>query len=370
MNLTLLKNCKFYQTDILLEDQEILIDEKSILAIGKGLAVTESAKVVDQEHRLLTPGFIDLQVNGGKQVYFNNNISVETLGQILQAHEERGTRYLLPTLISSARANIMRALEVVAEAMQRYPGILGLHLEGPFFNPARYGGHNLDNIRKPTEQELDSIISQGAGVLKILTLAPEVFTHEQLQKLLKQDFVVSAGHSTLTYEQAQAFFAMGGHCVTHLYNAMSSFQHREPGLVGATLSAPVYASIIADGVHAHFSAVQIAAALKKEKLFLISDASFIGLEADQASFEGTTIYKRNGQFYTAEGKLAGASITMHDALQNMVKSVGVSLPVAIRMATEIPARVLGLEQKIGRIAVGNSSKLNVLDDALNLVQLI
>ncbi|WP_224995629.1 N-acetylglucosamine-6-phosphate deacetylase [Cesiribacter sp. SM1] len=370
MNLTLLKNCKFYQTDILLEDQEILIDEKTILAVGKAIPVNENIKALDLEHHLITPGFVDLQVNGGKQVFFNNNISVEALAQILQAHEEKGTRYLLPTLISSESANILKALEVVAEAMHQHPGILGLHLEGPFLNPGKHGGHNPKNIRKPVNTELDAIISRGAGVLKIVTIAPEIFSREQLLKLLEQDFVVSAGHSNATYEQAQAFFAMGGSCVTHLYNAMSSFQHREPGLTGAALSSPVYAGIIVDGVHSHYSAVKMAYELKKEKLFLISDASFIGLEQDEISFEGTSIHKKRGQFYTAGGNLAGSSITLHDALQNLVKSVGISLPVAIRMATEIPARLLGLEQRIGRIAVGNSSKLNVLDDALNLVQKI
>ncbi|AHM63320.1 N-acetylglucosamine-6-phosphate deacetylase [Flammeovirgaceae bacterium 311] len=367
MRTTLLKNCKFYQNDILLEDQEILIDENAILAIGKRVTASEKAKVLNLNNQLVTPGFVDLQVNGGRQVFFNNDISVEALEQILQAHEERGTRYLLPTLISSKGSNIIRALEVVAEAMQQFPGILGLHLEGPFLNPDKHGGHNPANLRKPTDQELDQIISKGVGVLKIMTIAPEMFSPRQLQKLLQQDFVVSAGHSTATYEQAQSFFRLGIKCVTHLYNAMSSFQHREPGLVGATLSAPVYASIIADGVHTHFSAVKMAYRLKKEKLFLISDASFIGLEQDVITFEETTIYKKNGQFYTAEGNLAGSSIALHDALRHCVTSVGISLPEAIRGATEIPARLLGLENKIGQLATGNSAKLNVLDDALNLV---
>lgn len=371
MDLTLIKNCRFYTGNEALKYGDLLFDHEKILRIGQDIIPETSATIIEAQGNLVTPGFIDLQVNGGSNVFFNSNLQIESLKQILFAHEKYGTRFILPTLITCELKQILKAIQVVKEAMKDNSGILGLHLEGPFLNPAKPGAHNKSFIRKPSDAEIDIILEEGEGVIKKITIAPEIFSDTQLRKLADSKAIIAAGHSNATYEQALNFFSKGVNCVTHLYNAMSPFQSKSPGLVGATLTSDVFAGIIADGLHVHYSAVEMAYNLKKENLFLVSDASFTNIpDMEKADLAGIEVSIRESKIYTKEGNLAGASITLSDAIKNCVNEVKISEAEAIRMATKTPARLLGLENKLGQVKVGNSSKLNLLDQDLNLIRLI
>ena len=368
MTATLLKNCRFYAADNSLKSADILMNEYEILEVKKHIA-PKSHAVINVENNLVVPAFIDLQVNGGGTSFFNNATTPESIMEISKAHENLGTAYILPTLISSPIEKIIVAISAVKKAMLVHPGILGMHLEGPFLNKEKHGGHNPQIIRQPSDEELALIIQHGKGVIKMITIAPEIFTSEQIQQLTAAGFVVSVGHSNATYEQAKAFFINGVSCATHLYNAMSPFTGKEPGLVGAVFSSDAYAGIIVDGVHAHFQSVKMASDLLKEKLFLVSDASFTGAPAqEKIYFEGVEISFSNGQYYTPSGKLAGSCISMLDAVKNCVEHAGISPFLAIKMATEIPAEILGVNNKMGKIEEGFSSKLLVLNEKWELLQ--
>lgn len=371
MNYTLIKNARFYRENKLWQNLDILINDQEILQIDKNISFNENVEIVNADNNLLTPGFIDLQINGGGKTFFNNNVTLEALTEIQQAHQKDGTRYFLPTLISSELPKILTTLPVVEKAMKSNSAILGLHLEGPFFNIEKHGGHNPTIIRKPSDEELDTIIEKGQGIIKKITIAPEIFTPEQLKRLLETDFIISAGHSNANLEEALGFFDSGINCVTHLYNAMSPFLSKAPGLVGAAFVSKVFAGIIVDGIHSHYQAVEIAYKLLGDHLFLVSDASFTNVEDfETAEIEGLELVIKNGEIRTRDGKLAGAAITLLDAIKNCVTHVKIEESEAIRMATYTPAKVLGLSHKIGSITVGNSSKLNLLDQGLSIKYII
>jgi N-acetylglucosamine-6-phosphate deacetylase len=347
-----------------------LIDDEKIIKTGKKITA-DNAEVIDVQKKLITPGFIDLQVNGGRDVFFNNNIDENAVNSIYNAHNSNGTRFILITLITDELNVILKAIKVVKDAIRDNSGILGLHLEGPFLSKKKPGAHNPEIIRKPSDEELENILQKGEGIIKKITVAPEIFTNQQLQKLIDSGIIVSIGHSNATFDQALQYFEQGVKCVTHLYNAMSPFQSRAPGVVGAAFTSDVFAGIIVDGLHSHFKAVEIACKLKKGKIFLVSDASFTGIKnQDHLNLQGIEVSIKDGKIYTNEGSLAGASITISDAIKNCLQYLEISKSDIIKMATETPAKVVGLEKSIGFVEPGRSSKVNVLDDDLNLIKLI
>jgi N-acetylglucosamine-6-phosphate deacetylase len=366
----IIKNSKFYRNDKLIDDEDILINDEKIIRTAKNI-IADYAEVIDAQKNLITPGFIDLQVNGGYDIFFNDNINVNAVNSIYNAHNSKGTRFILITLITDELNIIQKAIKVVKEAMRDNSGILGLHLEGPFLSKEKPGAHNPEIIRKPSDEELEIILQEGEGIIKKITVAPEVFTNQQLQKLIDSGIIVSIGHSNATFDQALQYFEQGVKCVTHLYNAMSPFQSRAPGVIGAAFTSDVFAGIIVDGLHSHFKAVEIACKLKKGKIFLVSDASFTGIKnQDHLNLQGIEVSIKDGKIYTKKGSLAGASITISDAIKNCLQYLEITKSDIIKMATETPAKVLGLEKSIGFIEPGRSSKLNVLDDNFNLIQLI
>lgn len=370
MELKIIKNATFYRNDKLVDDEDILIDNEKIIQTGKNITA-DNAEIIDVQNSLVTPGFTDLQVNGGGDIFFNNNININTVNSIYNAHNKYGTRFLLITLITDELNVILKAIEVVKVAMRHNAGILGLHLEGPYLSKEKPGAHNPNIIRKPSDEELEILLKKGEGVIKKITVAPEVFTNQQLQKLIDSGVIVSIGHSNATFDQALEYFEQGVKCVTHLYNAMSPFQSRAPGLVGAAFTSDIFAGIIVDGLHSHYKAVEIACRLKKDNLFLVSDASFTGIKKqDHLYLQGMEVSINDGKILTNGGSLAGASITLSDALRNCFQYLSISKSDIIKMATETPAKVLGLERSIGFIEPGSSSRLNVLDENFNLIQLI
>lgn len=244
-----------------------------------------------------------------------------------------------------------------------------MHLEGPFLNPLKRGAHSLNQVRKPTNSELEEIIRYGKGVIKVITIAPECFTDDQLDLLLESDIVISAGHSTMTYEQAQYYFSKGIRLVTHLFNAMTQFGHREPGLVGATLeNDAVYAPVILDGAHCDYAAARLAYKLKKDKFFLISDAAFLGRKVENFKWDNFDAHLENGFYRNEEGNLAGASISMLEAVQNAHKHLNVSVDEAIKMATSGVAKAINMENEIGKIKTGFPASFVQFNDDLSGIE--
>ncbi|GAA4444264.1 N-acetylglucosamine-6-phosphate deacetylase [Ravibacter arvi] len=316
----------------------------------------------------LAPGFIDVHINGGETLHFTQSPTREALIDMASASRLTGTPFLLPTCITSPWENILGAIDATRAFMEEFPeaGVLGMHLEGPFLNPKKRGAHLERFIQKPTDNLLLELIEKGRGVLKIITVAPEYFSAEQLIRLQRAGIVVSAGHSNATYREAAYAFENGVGLCTHLYNAMSAFGHREPGLVGAVFDFPdVYAPIILDGIHCDFAAARVAYKQKGEKLFLISDALFLGKKKKTFQWEEFDASLIDDRYVNTEGNLSGGAVSLPEVLVNAVLEVKIPLAEAVAMCTLRPAKVLGLEDRIGRIAPGYPAVFTVFSDRLS-----
>lgn len=337
--------------------------------IEKIIPSTEEKNGLDLTGKYILPGLIDLQLNGGGGCFFANDISVEGIRQIHRTHLNYGTTSFLITLTTSKFENIFKAIEVVKEYQKIYPGLLGLHVEGPYLNPIKKGAHPLEFIRKPSIQELKDIIEAGKGIIKILTIAPEIFSEEAMQLLRASGITLSAGHSEATYAQAEKGFQQGISLVTHLYNAMSQLGSRAPGLVGATLNHPeIWSSIIVDGKHCDYAAIELAYKLKKERLVLISDAAFKDEEGDSFQFGSTKVTYKDGFYYTQENRLAGSSISMYEAVLNSTTHANIPFEEAIKMASSKPAKIIQAA-KVGSIKEGNNADLLILNKDLSIYKI-
>lgn len=328
----------------------------------------ENARTIDLAGKHIAAGFIDTHINGGQKHYFTQYPTEETIQDIYESSLTLGTTHVLPCLITSPLDNILQGIEATKSFMQKNPkaGVLGMHLEGPFLNLAKRGAHLAAYVRKPTNAELEEIIKYGKDVIKIMTIAAENFTDEQLDLLLENGIKLSLGHSNATHKQAQHAYRKGISLCTHLYNAMTQMGHREPGVVGATFdNADVYAPIILDGFHCDYAAARIAYKIKKDKLFLISDALFVGDKVTHFKWEEFDAYLNDGQYRNSEGNLAGAAISMADGVRNAVEQVGISTEEAIKMATIRAAKAVGMEQSIGQIAEGFPATFVVFNESLS-----
>jgi len=351
-----------YTGSELLHDQRISVENGIITSIEPAKVTTETKSFEN-----ISAGLFDAHINGGERFHFTEKADEETIDDIYQASLSEGTAYVLPTLITSSLENILKGITATRNYLRKNPdsGVLGMHLEGPFLNPIKRGAHLTEYVRKPSDAELEAILSHGKDVIKMITIAPEMFTPEQIDKLLASGITVSAGHSNATYQEARQAFDQGITLVTHLYNAMSPFGHRQPGLVGATFDTDtVYAPIIIDGVHCDYASARIAYKAKKDKLFLISDALFIGEKVTEFKWGEFDAFLQNGQYNNSEGNLAGATISLADAVRNAVQEVGISIQEAIEMATIRPAKAVGLSDKVGRVAVGYPAAFTVFDNDL------
>lgn len=316
---------------------------------------TSYDQVIDLSGDYLAPGMIDIQLNGGYTKYFSLTPDLDTLAEMTDASLEFGTPFFYATLISSPLDVVHRAIDVVRTAMQSNPYLLGMHLEGPFLNPQRKGAHNASLLHSPTDAELEEVLERGKGVIKLITIAPEMLTHAQIELIQRSGIQVSFGHSEATYEEAMELFDRGVNIVTHLYNAMSAFTHRAPGLTGAALLHPdVYTPLILDGRHCHWAAARLAYRLKGDKLILLTDAAVLGRRMQEMAWEGLhAILTPDGFYVNPEGNLAGAAISMGEAVEHACKHLGVSPAEAMDMASGRVAKAIGVwGEKLGHIAVG------------------
>ena len=348
----------------------VLVEEGRISALvpADDPRVAAATQVDLQGHALL-PGYIDAQVNGGGGYLFNNTPDVDTLAAIARAHRRFGTTGLLPTLISDDVAVMEKAIAATAAAIEaKVPGVLGIHLEGPYIAPARKGTHDASKFRVPDAAEIAMAASLRDGVT-LLTLAPERVPVAAIRALVEAGVIVAAGHTAASYEQARAGLDAGITGFTHLYNAMSPLQGREPGAVGAALEdRDSWCGVIVDGVHVHPASLRVAIAAKpRGKVFLVTDAMpMVGGDSPGFDLYGETITAVDGVVRNAAGSLAGSALDMATAVRNSVRMLGLPLDEACRMAAQYPAEFLGLGGTHGRIAPGYRADLVLLDDDLQV----
>ena len=342
-------------------DRAALIEEGGRVAgIVPSAGLADGIARVALDGGMLVPGFVDLQVNGGGGVLFNNDISVDAISTICAAHAAYGTTALLATLITDIPEATDRAIAAGRAARGRVPGYLGLHLEGPHLSLARKGTHAPDLIRPMEAADLDRIVAAAPGIANLLvTVAPESVTREQVVALVRAGVRVSLGHTDASYETAMAYFDSGATMATHLFNAMSQFGSREPGVVGAVIDSPdIYAGLIADGIHVHPAAIRMALCRRggSGRIFLVTDSmSQTGTDLAEFSLNGRTVHRVGGALRLADGTLAGADLDMIDAVWFAARDGGVGLDEALRMASLHPARAMGLDAEYGHLGVGSRS---------------
>ncbi|MFT4959448.1 MAG: N-acetylglucosamine-6-phosphate deacetylase [Paracoccaceae bacterium] len=334
--------------------------------------VLRSAKVITLDGGTLSPGFVDIQVNGGGGVMFNDDPSVATLTLMANAHTRLGATSILATLITDTPAQTNASIHAVQSAISAaVPGIIGLHLEGPHLAVRRKGAHDAALIRGMDDADV-ALLIEAARRLPVLmvTLAPESVTPAQIGQLAKAGVILSLGHSDAGFAACQTAVAAGARCVTHLFNAMSPLGSREPGLVGAALrSAGVSAGIIADFVHVHPDTLAIALTAKQGpgQIFLVSDAmATAGSDIESFTLNGRRITRRNGRLTLADGTLAGADLDLATAVGN-VQTLGVEMPAALAMATSVPAAVVGGGDRVGAIKRGRIADFIRLSSDTTLV---
>lgn len=362
-------NARILTDDGFHDDLHVHVQGGHIVRIEAG--TRPNSPFVDLGGAWLVPGFIDVQVNGGGDVLFNDAPSIEGIARIAAAHRRYGSTGLLPTLISDDLSVMRKAIAAVQKAIQAgVPGVLGIHLEGPYLSPARKGVHRAAHFRDPGSADLELLTALDNGTT-LLTLAPERFNDAELRSLQSRGLILSAGHSSADYARMQAAFDAGVTGATHLFNAMTPLQSREPGGVGAALDHPeVYCGLIVDGWHVHPATARIAIAAKAHgRMMLVTDAMPpVGGKSPTFVLDGVRVDCRDGRCTTPDGTLAGSALDMAGAVRNTVHMLGLPLAEACRMASTYPARFLGLDQQRGHIATGYRADFVALDSNLRVTR--
>ena len=350
------------------DDHALVVEDDSIRGLVDVEERPRGGEQVDCGGGILAPGLIDWQINGGGGVLFNAEPTVEGIARIARAHRREGVTGFLPTVVTDAPEVLAAALAAAREAQARVPGALGIHVEGPFIDPRRKGVHPPQWIRPMRDEDAAALTEPRAGAM-VVTLAPASVALALVRRLAECGIIVSLGHSDATAEEAEAIFDAGARAATHLFNAMSPLNSRAPGVVGAVLSDPrVVCGLIADGEHVHPAACRAAIAAKGAAgIALISDAMPPAAGGpDTFTLQGRTM-KRVGQKLVDEnGTLAGAAITLVDAVRYAATTLGLPLASALTMATLTPARLLGVDSRIGRLAPGFEANLVHFTDALDV----
>jgi N-acetylglucosamine-6-phosphate deacetylase len=342
-------------------NKAVLTDNNIIVGITEADNIPDHYMPADLNGYTLAPAFIDLQIYGGNGKLFSHELSVESLRATYEYCLHGGCTHFMITMATNTIEKFLQGFEVVrAYWEQGGKGLLGLHLEGPYINPAKRGAHLETCIKKPTVQEVSMLLEKGQGAFKMITLAPELCNDEVLQLLQQHNIIISAGHTNATYKQAIDAFNKGIPAATHLFNAMSAFQHREPGVPGAIMNHSfVASSIVCDGIHVDYAAVHIAKKILQHRLFFITDAV---AETTTGEYQ----HQFRGDRYTLpDGTLSGSALTMLQCVKNAVTHTGIALEEALRMASEYPARLLK-DQQLGKVATGYPASFVVFDEALAL----
>ncbi|ASO28757.1 N-acetylglucosamine-6-phosphate deacetylase [Vibrio anguillarum] len=363
-----LTNCKIYTGSDVLVDHAVIINNELIEAVCPIADLPQDITTQDLSGANLSPGFIDLQLNGCGGVMLNDEVTATTMQIMHKANLKSGCTSFLPTLITSSDEDMRKAISAAREYHSQYKNqSLGLHLEGPYLNVMKKGIHSVDFIR-PSDDNMIATMCENSDVIAKVTLAPEHNNPEHIERLVKAGIVVSIGHTNATYTEARKSFESGITFATHLFNAMTPMVGREPGVVGAIYDTPeVYAGIIADGFHVDYANIRIAHKIKGEKLVLVTDATApAGANMDYFIFVGKKVYYRDGKCVDENGTLGGSALTMIEAVQNTVEHVGIALDEALRMATLYPAKAIGVDHKLGRVKKGMVANLTAFDRDFNV----
>ena len=368
-------NGRIFTGTEILENQCVIVENNTITALVESQNIPKEAERIDLQGHLLAPSFIDIQIYGGNAHLFGEFPSVEALKATYDYCVAGGATHFLPTVATNSETIMLDAIEAVRDYWaQDGKGVLGLHLEGPYINKVKRGAHLIEHIKHhPSVSDIKKWLDKGKGIVKMMTLAPEVCSDEVIDLLQSNDILVSAGHTNATFEEATVAFDKGIHLATHLFNAMSPLQHRALGMVGAIFEHPkVQVSLVADGFHVDFAAIRIAKKVLGERLFLITDAvtenTVTPRVMAQDALKGSYSHRLEGDKYVvADGTLSGSALTMVKCVQNCVEKVGIPLEESLRMASLYPARALSLDNRLGRIDQGFEANFVLLDDGLNLI---
>jgi N-acetylglucosamine-6-phosphate deacetylase len=346
----LVQGASIFDGDQIHNNAALALDGTELLGVESNASHLDCDLVVALDGGYIVPGFVDVQVNGGGGALFNASPSVDTVRHIARSHATYGTCAMLPTVITDTPDVLDAAIRAVAEAIKDgVPGVIGIHIEGPFLDPVRKGAHDPRFIRRMTDKDITFLISANCGI-KMLTVAPNMVSPAQISTLVNHGIRVSLGHSDATSEQASAAVAAGASAFTHLFNAMSQLTSREPGMVGAALShANAYVGLIADGHHVHPDALQIAIRSKGAgRCMLISDAMPPAAGGpDEFELQGRKVKRQNGRLQLADGTLAGSNLTMDEAFRYAVQYLGVGFAPAAQMASTTPAAFIGKSGLLG-----------------------
>ncbi|OSQ30911.1 N-acetylglucosamine-6-phosphate deacetylase [Thalassospira sp. MCCC 1A03138] len=349
----------------------VIVRNGKVDAIVESSDITENINVIDAKNQTLAPGLIDVQVNGGGGVLLNDEPDVDGIRAIMAAHRKYGTTAMLPTLITDHRDKMEAAITAITDAInQEVPGIVGIHLEGPYLNTERKGVHDA-NIIRPMEDDAVDLLTRLPNGRILVTLAPEKAAKGTIKKLADHGVLVCAGHTAGTYNHVQAAITEGMRGFTHLFNAMSPMTHREPGVAGAAMADDsTWCGLIADGYHVHPAVLKVAIHAKaKGKIMLVTDAMpTVGADEKRFVLGGEEIIATDGRCALADGTLAGSDLDMIAAVKNCVEMVGIDLGEALRMASLYPAAFLKLDDVMGRIAPGYQADMILFDDDYNVTR--
>jgi N-acetylglucosamine-6-phosphate deacetylase len=357
-----LRNLQLISGGVITRGKAILINGDKIIDVIDEGAIPSAINSIDLDGANVAPGLIDLQVYGSGGKLLGSIYQSEALAQMENDFINQGTTGFLATI----GTNSNEVFEKVIEAAKQYRDVccgnfLGLHLEGPFLNPLRKGAHLAEYMHKATLAEVQRWIEMGEGIIKMMTIAPELQDETVINYLNDHDVVLSSGHSNATYQQGKSFLNNPIKAVTHLYNAMPQMHHREPGYIPAIFEEKPYASIVADGIHVDFAMIRLAKRELGDKLFLITDA------VTKTTEGGYPLHELRGNHYVMPPHytLSGSSLTMLKAVQNCVEHVGISLAEAVNMASLYPAQLASLNKK-GKIAAGYDADLIVFNDGFEV----
>ncbi|RJG43166.1 N-acetylglucosamine-6-phosphate deacetylase [Mesorhizobium sp. DCY119] len=354
------------------EDSALIVRDGSVERIAPRGSLPAGISLIELKGGILAPGFIDLQVNGGGGIMLNDGPSLEVIRTICAAHVPFGTTALLPTLITDTPEITEAAIAAGAQAaLQKVPGFLGLHLEGPHLSKARKGAHDPALIRPMTDEDETRLIAAREKMPVLLTtVAPESVDERRVAGLASAGVIVSLGHSDTSYQTTRAMAAAGATMVTHLFNAMSQIGNREPGLAGATIdTGTLSAGLIADGIHVDPATIGIALRAKQgpARIFLVTDAmATIGTDMKSFTLNGRLIRRENGRLTLEDGTLAGADLDMISAVRFMRETIGLELDEALRMASLYPAQAVGQAVRLGHLGEGAAASIVHLSDALDV----
>jgi len=360
-----------FDGESLYSNKALLLENNAIHSITDVTNIPDNFQIKKINGGTLMPGFVDLQVNGGGGVLFNDETSLEGLITISNAHLSTGTRAFLPTLITDTPDKSRAAVDAVVTAIeQNVPGILGIHFEGPHISVARKGAHSASLIRKMDTEDVRFLLDTANRLANVMvTVAPENVTFEQIKQLSNAGIIISLGHTNCSFQEATQAFHSGAKCVTHLFNAMSQIGNREPGLVGAALhTGSVSAGLIADDIHVHAASMRLAIASKLAPghIFLVTDAmATVGSTIEEFTLNNRKILRRNGSLRLEDGTLAGADLTLTSALSLLINKIGIDKDQVLAMATSYPAKLLNNTFGFGTFKIGQSWNGIHLDSKLS-----